>query len=278
MTMRTRPIAIRFLGFSLREIAIFDATFSVEQVRDLRYFRLPEDSLQEADICLVNADDLKALASLARLTPNDASPVLLVGMSQVELPYLAVQKPIRWLKLFDALDALIRKRDQLRVLQNPGDLALNAGPPERRRRERLDLDLTDPREYRRMRAKLPQTDRILVVDRQSTFRDDLALNMAAYAVPVEWVDDAASAVEVYVQQPISIVLINPQLPDLDPYFFCGQIKRRHQETRISVIFLVEEGFSYDHALARQAGCDGFLMRELGQPQIFMALSKFLLAR
>ena len=42
-----------------------------------------------------------------------------------------------------------------------------------------------------------------------------------------------------------------------------------------MIFLVEEGFSYDHDLAQQAGCDGFLIRELGQPQIFMALSKFL---
>lgn len=275
MKDKFKSIAVRFLGFSTREINIFDATFSLAQNLDYHYSRLSEDSLQEWDICLVNADDLKALASLAKLTPGDAYPVLLVGMPQVELPYPAVQKPIRWLKLFEALDALIGKRDQLLAQQNPGDFVLNAGPPERRRRERLDLDLTDPREYTRMRAKTPQIDRILVVDHHSTFSDDLALTMAQHVVPVEWAGDAVSAAEAYVQQAISIVLVNPQLPDLDPYFFCGQIKHRHQATRISVIFLVEEGFSYDQELARQAGCDGFLMRELGQPQIFTALSKFL---
>ena len=277
MKNKSRSIAVRCSGFSTREINILDATFAVEQSRDHHYFRLSEDSLQEWDICLVNSDDLKALASLAKMVPSEFHPVLLVGMPQVELPYLAVQRPIRWLKLFDALDALIGKRDLLLAQRNPSHLALGVSPRERRRRERLDLDLTDPSEYERMRAKAPQIDRILVVDQYSTFRDDLALTMAAYVVPVEWAGDAASAAEVYVQQPISVVLINPRLPDLDPYFFCMQIKHRHQGQghRISVIFLIEEGFSYDHELARQAGCDGFLMRELGQPQIFMALSKFL---
>ena len=48
--------AIRFIGFSAREVNIFDATFSVEQNREKQYFRLPADSLQEPDLYLVNAE------------------------------------------------------------------------------------------------------------------------------------------------------------------------------------------------------------------------------
>ncbi|PUA19275.1 response regulator transcription factor [Glaciimonas sp. PCH181] len=275
MQIKSRSIAVRFLGFSPREIHIFDATFAVELTRSVRYFRLSENSLQQWDICIVNAEDLQALASLDKLQPDDAFPVLLVGTPRVALPYLAVQKPIRWLKLFDALDTLIAHRNQLPLTKNARIPAISTLSPERRRRERLDLDLTDPGVYEKMRVKPALTDRILVVDHNPAFRDDLALSMLDYLVPVEWVGDATSAAEVYMQLPISIVLINPQLPDLDPYFFCEKIKDRYREIRISVFFLVDEPFTYQPALAQLAGCDGFLARNLGQPQIVAALSKFL---
>ena len=188
-----------------------------------------------------------------------------------------VARPIRWLRLFDALDQLISQHSHILSQQNAETPLLAVGLPERRRRERLDLDLTDPRDYEKMRSRPPQTDRILVVDRDALFRDDLALTMLKRLVPVEWVGDSAAANEVYTKLPISIILINPQLPGLDPYFFCRKIKQWHNKTRVTVIFLADRGFAYDPALAQQSGCDGFLMRDLGQPQIFTALSKFLLS-
>lgn len=77
--------------------------------------------------------------------------------------------------------------------QNPSDMALTNGAPDRRRRERLDLDLTDPAEHEGMRVQSPQIDRILVIDKQSTFRDDLAPAMAHHVAPVEWVGSADAA-------------------------------------------------------------------------------------
>lgn len=269
------PFAIRFIGFSAREINIFDATFSVEQHRHKQYYRLPVDNLHEPDLYLVNADDLKALATLAAMAPSNLRPALLVGTPHVELPHAAVGRPIRWLKLFDALDALIDRRLIVLASQNYADPVLVIGVPERRRRERLDLDLTNPLEYERMRIKSPQSDRILVIDNQSTFRDDLSVAMAYHVVPVEWAGNLGDAAEVYVHQTISMVLINPQLPNVDPYDLCATIKRQHQDTRVAVIFLVDKEFAYDHIRARQVECDGFVSRHVDQPQMLLALGKFL---
>jgi CheY-like chemotaxis protein len=272
------PFTIRFIGFSAREINIFDATFSVEQQRQKQYYRLSVDSLQEPDLYLVNADDLKALAILADMEPNNLQPALLVGAPHVELPFATVERPIRWLKLFDALDTLIERRLIMLAKQDPADGALLYHAPDRRRRERLDLDLTDPLEYERMRCRSPQSDRILVIDEQSTFRDDLAITMANHVVPVEWVGNPEAAAEVYTQLSISVVLINPQLARVDPYDLCSTIKQQHDGSRIAVIFLIDTDFAYDHARARQVECDGFLSRHLDQPQILLALGKFLSLR
>ncbi|SFA76608.1 Response regulator receiver domain-containing protein [Collimonas sp. OK607] len=278
MKNHNAPFAIRFIGFSAREINIFDATFSVEQNREKQYYRLSEDSLQEPDLYLVNADDLKALAILADMEPNNLRPALLVGAPHVELPFATVERPIRWLKLFSALDTLIERRLIMLAKQDSADGALHNSVPERRRRERLDLDLTDPLEYERMRSRAPQSDRILVIDEQSTFRDDLSVAMAHYVVPVEWVGTAEAAAEVYTQLSISVVLINPQLEQFDPYDLCSTIKQQHDNTRVAVIFLIDKDFSYDHVRARQVECDGFLSRHLEQPQILLALGKFLSLR
>ncbi|AIY41220.1 twitching motility protein PilG [Collimonas arenae] len=278
MKNHNAPFAIRFIGFSAREINIFDATFSVEQNRQKQYFRLFADSLQEPDLYLVNSDDLKALAMLADMEPNNLRPVLLVGTPHVELPFACVERPIRWLKLFDALDTLMERRQIMLAKQNPSDATLASNVPERRRRERLDLDLTDPLEYERMRNKQPQSDRILVIDNQSAFRDDLALALAHHVVPVEWVGTPDAAAEVYTRLSISVVLINPKLAHVDPYELCTEIKRQHPNTRIAVVFLIEKDFAYDHVRASQVGCDGFLHRHLEQPQILLAIGKFLSLR
>jgi CheY-like chemotaxis protein len=97
-------------------------------------------------------------------------------------------------------------------------------------------------------------------------------------VPVEWAGTPEAAAEVYQRQNISVVLINPQLGRFDPYEVCITIKQQYRDTRVAVIFLIDQGFTYDHVRARQVECDGFLDRHLGQPQILLALGKFLSLR
>ena len=275
MKQHASPFSVRILGFSAYEISLFDATFAAQQNRPYRYFYLPIDNIQEPDIRLVNAGDLKTLATLADWGVDDIRPILLVGKTTINLPYLSIAQPVHRLSLFEALDRLMAKRIAALTRENPGEKGFLGIASERRRRTRLDLDVTDPREFTLMRAKPAKANRILVIDDQSTFRDALLHALEHYPVPVEWVRDAISAAEIYAQQHVSIVLINPCLPDLDPYRMCREIKAQRPATRITVILLIDETFSYDRELAAQVHCDGFLNRHMAQSQLLPVLWKFL---
>lgn len=272
MQIQSFPFAVRLIGFPSQESDIFEATFAIEQGKGYGYFRLADDNLQDPDLYLVNADELKALATLSDLAPSDARPALLVGAPVIALPYACVERPLRWSKLFEALDSLIEKRaDALSRLDASGVVSV----PERRRRDRVDLDLTDPSEYLRMRASVPDNSGILVVDKNPAFRAYLSDFLMRYNMPVAWVGDEAKAVDMCSQQSIALVMINTSTPGLDPYRLCQAIKEAGRVEKTTVIFLVSKPFVYDTVLARSAGADGFLIKPLASHHLLSVLKKFL---
>jgi CheY-like chemotaxis protein len=264
------PFAVRLIGFGPEEAAVIGESFVREQNRAYRYFRLPEDSLQDPDLFLANANEWKALVALSYLGPSDVRPVLIVGSPDVELSYPRVSRPIHWPDLFAALDKLVVIRaDALSRLEASDVVTV----PERRRRDRLDLDLTDPSEYSRMRRP-PLQGGVLVVDKNSALADYVAELLARHHVPVNWTDDEASAVASCKQQKISMVITNTSTPGIDPYRLCHTIKTEVAE-RVTVIFLVGKSFAYDTEQARRAGCEGFLSKPLTSNHLISALKKFL---
>ena len=272
MPPATFSFAVRLIGFADRENAAFEANFAAARVGRHRYFRLEEDNLQDPDLYLVNGGELKALVRLADLGWSEIRPVLLVGSPEVDLPYPRVGWPIDWPGLFGALDALIECRaDALARLEASDIVAV----PERRRRSRLDLDLTDPAEYLRMRAKAPGDGAVLIVDRNPAFRDYLAGVLARQDVPVAWAGDEARAAWLCRQQPVAVVMINTSTPGVDPYRLCRAIKAMEAPLRVTVIFLAGKPFVYDVRQARQAGVDGFLNKPLAGHHLLGVLKKFL---
>jgi CheY-like chemotaxis protein len=276
MAVNVFPFAVRLIGFSDQEIAAFDKNFAAPQGKGYGYFRLTEDNLQDPDLYIVNADELRALVTLADLRPTSVRPALLAGSPAIDLPYPRIERPIRWLQLYKALDELVETRaDALSRLEASDVIAV----PERRRRDRLDLDLTDPVEYERMRAKpLPKDGAVLVVDRKPAFRDYLVELLASRRIPVVWADDETNAVDICKQHPVAMVMINTSTPDVDPYRLCWAIKEKDAPTRTVVIFLVSKPFEYDMQHARYVGADGFLNKPLASHHLISVFKKFLPAR
>lgn len=269
----TQPsIALRFIGFPAHEASVLAATLPIEQGRRYRYFRLPEESLQEADAFLVNGDELAALATLSALGPSALRPALLIGSPSVELPHPSVPRPIRWNRLFEALDALLDQRSAaLARLQAARQVAV----PERRRRNRVDFDLTDPAEYRRLRA-VPSADHgVLLVDHSPALHDVLAGILAPHRIDVELVDSAQAALDAYAAHGRTLVLVNTATPEANPYHLCDEIKKRAGSSRTAVVFLTDAAFHYDRVQAKAAGCDGFLTKPLTQRQLLPVLNRFL---
>jgi CheY-like chemotaxis protein len=276
MPVNVFPFAVRLIGFSDQEADAFDKNFAATQGKGYGYFRLTEDNLQDPDLYIVNADELRALVTLADLRPTSVRPALLAGSPVIDLPYPRIARPIKWAQLYKALDDLVEKRaDALSRLEASDVIAV----PERRRRDRLDLDLTDPAEYERMRAKLPpKGGAVLVVDRKPAFRDYLADLLASRRTPVVWADDETNAVEICRQHPVAMVMINTSTPDVDPYRLCWAIKEKNAPTRTIVIFLVSKPFEYDVQQAHYVGADGFLNKPLASHHLISVFKKFLPGR
>lgn len=272
MTIHNFPFAVRLIGFSPHEEELFEARFAVERGKGYRYFRLAEGNLQDPDIYIANADELRALVTLADLRPSDVRPVLLVGTLDVELPYARIGWPIDGRKLFKALDTLVEKRADALSRLEASDVVM---VPERRRRDRLDLDLTDPAEYEKMRARAPDDGGVLVVDKSPALRDYLADLLARQNVRVEWANDEVNAVELCKQHPIAVVMINTSTPGVDPYRLCWAIKEKDSPVRIAVVFLISKPFVYDIGQARYVGADGFLNKPLASHHLIGVLKKFM---
>ncbi|HEY0845833.1 MAG TPA: response regulator [Noviherbaspirillum sp.] len=272
MTNRTFPFAVRLIGFSDEESVGFESAFGIERNRGYSYFRLTEHNLQDPDLYIANADELKALVSLVDLRPSNVRPALLVGHPAIALPYPRIARPVEWESLLEALDTLVEKRaDALSRLEASDVVTV----PERRRRDRLDLDLTDPAEYERMRAKVPKNGVVLVVDKSPALRDYLADLLVRQKVPVAWVNDEVDAVELCKQEPVAAVMINTSTPGVDPYRLCWAIKEKDSPVKTSVIFLVSKPFIYDVQQATYVGADGFLNKPLASHHLITALKKSL---
>jgi len=272
MQIQSFPFAVRLIGFSSPEAERIDAAFTAEQGKGYGYFRLMDDNLQDPDLYLVDAAELKALVTLSDLAPNDVRPALLVGTPETALPYACIERPLRLSGLFEALDTLVEKRaDALSRLGASGVVTV----PERRRRDRVDLDLTDPAEYTRMRAKLPVNGGILIVDKNPAFRTYLSDLLMHHNMPVAWAGDEAKAADMCAQQSMAVVMINTATPGIDPYRLSKAIKQATRVEKTTVIFLLSKPVIYDVELARSAGVDGYLNKPVASHHLLTVLKKFL---
>lgn len=265
------PFALRLIGFGDPEANKLETIFSAEREKGYGYFRLLEDNLQDADLYIANGEDIKALVKLSHLSHGEVRPALLIGQPVIPMPHPVIDRPVQAQRLFAELDALVEKRaDALARLEASDIIAV----PERRRRDRLDLDLTDPAEYQRMRRQ-PAAGGVLVIDKSAMLRDYLAGVLARQALHVAWVKEADAAVKYCNERQVSVVLINTSLPGIDPYALCQQIKRNNSVRTTSVIMLTGKPFVYEPLKARCAGCDGFLNKPLAPHHLLSALRKFL---
>lgn len=272
MSANSFPFAARLIGFNQQETEIFDATFALDQGKGYGYFRLAEDHLQDPDLYIANAEELNALVALSDLRPSDVRPVLLVGTPTIPLPYTCVERPIRWQRLFEALDQLIEKRADTLARLEASDVVM---VPERRRRNRVDIDLTDPADYENMRTALPRGGAVLIVDKSPAFRDFVAEFLARHQIEVLWAKGEEEAEGACARQRVSVLLINTSVADVDPYRLCQTVKTARPKDKTSVIFLVSKSSDYALDDARKADVDGFLTKPVATQHVVSALKKFM---
>ena len=271
MQSHSYPFAVRMIGFPEDEAKAVSDSFAGD-FSTYGYFRLLEDNLQDPDLYLVNADDIKALVTLADLAPGMARPALLVGVPSVSLPYPHLPRPLRRDTLFNALDSLVEKRaDTLSRLEASSIISV----PERRRRDRVDYDLTDPAEYERMRTRGHAKGGVLLVDKNPAFSDYVADMLERYEIPVDWANTQNKVADDCEENEYAIVLVNTSTPGIDPYDLCEEIKLVNRVRNPAVVFLVGQPFVYDLQRARAAKVDGYMNKPVASHHLMSVLKKFI---
>lgn len=272
MSQKTPTIAIRLLGFPAKEEDTFSTVLAVAREKGYSYACLKQGSLQDPDAYIVNAEDLKAIATLSDINPGEAQPVLLIGKTDISLPYRVMPRPIRWRSLFDILDEMIDRRQLLlTTLSAYNEVAV----PERRRSKRLDLDLTNPVDYQKMRRTGPLPGGILIVDKDNRFREYVAMIMDRYNVSVTLALDARSAMMLDRNNRHALTMINTSTQDVDPYHLCGELKKQGADGKSIVIFLIDRSFNYNVTEAAKVACDGYLNKPLSRKLVLQTIQKFL---
>ena len=268
--MHKYPFAIRLSGFCPEERPRLANILAKAPVDGPGYFCLLEDSLQDPDLTIANGDDLKALARLMATPPTALEPAIVVGNVALDFPYPRLERPLELARLFGMLGELLQRRAEAQALLTARGLPFIT---ERRRRARLDLDITDPDEYRR-RRRPPIKGAVLIVDNSGALRDHMA-TLIGESIAVEWTDTAATAVRLCEETAVSVVFINTSTPGIDPYGLTGAIKALRCGERVVVVLLVGASFHYHSLRARAAGVRGILDKPVADRHIVATLKRLM---
>ncbi|PWF54915.1 response regulator [Massilia glaciei] len=271
MRVKKYLLAIRLLGFQPDEEAQIAAMLGEAPPGGPAFTCLVEDSLQDPDLYVVNGEDLRALAALVDIEPEAGELALIVGPVEMAFPCAQIARPLEPARLCSMLTDLAEHH--MAALQRIRDRGL-ALRPERRRRQRLDFDVTDPALYQSRRRPRP-SGAILIIDKGGALRDHVARLLAVHKLSIEWTDSAAAALHLCEETPVSVVLINTSTPDIDPYVVCAAIKSLPNGSRIAVVFLINQAFGYDSVRARAAGVRGLLDKPVLDRHMVSALKKLL---
>lgn len=271
----SHPHAVRLIGFAPDDSAALAAVLLNGPASGPHFYCLLEDSLQEADLYLVKADEAAALTQLAGLNPCESTPALLLGRASACLPFARIDWPPEPARLHLALAELVARRAQ--ALARLAASGQGAPLVERRRQPRLDIDLSELQggSAHAIRRRPPPAGAILIVDKGGAFRDHVAKVVGARRLPVEWTDSAGAAVALCDETPVSLLMINTATPQVDPYRLCATVKGLPSAARTAVVFLVARNYPYDAARARAAGVRGLLDKPVADRHLYSAITKLM---
>lgn len=254
MQAKKQTFGVRLMGFPPAETAQITAALAQAPMGGPVYSCLLDASLQEPDFYIGNGDNVKAIADLVTLSPGALQPALVIGQAPADVEFPQLPRPIDPQHLCARMAKLAKDR-AMAVAR----LGRRSPPvlPQRRRALRLDLDLTDPAEYEARRRE-PPAGAILILDQRGALRDHVARLLGTHRRAVEWTDSPIAAYRLCEETPVSLVLINTSMPNLDPYEVCARIKAAPEAERIAVILLVGPTSPYDPVRGSQAGVRGIL--------------------
>lgn len=292
-----RTYSIELIGFGAADKAVIQAALALSLDRAMRYVE-HLDIDRRADLFLANADELSALVALSGKAPDTMHPAVLIGADSQGLDWPRIVRPIRWLDLFETLDSCLNRA----VIQR--SVAQTATPTswphvDRRRRPRLDMDLTAPAEYLDMRSALnstsagvlgpvtvlpewltpapvesavnspapwpaPAAARALVVGECSEAKEAFLLQCADAALVVDEAESGLKALDLLERHAYRWMIADRHLADMDVFELCRRAAMQlHAPSPVIVIVGGDDG-RVERMRASLSGCTSLLVGPVTQ--------------
>jgi two-component system cell cycle response regulator len=264
---RGRRFVLEMLGFTEAEKEMLASTF---RLTGRRAFSYAEASTPEerSDVYLVNADNAAALNQLQTRCPNIHAPAVLIGSVAAASPWPVIDKPIRWMRLFEQLDKV-----------------MEAAVTERVRRRSTTSDKWDGRTYRRsvdrnaaakpVYVEPKPMETVLVVDDSATVRAFMRAKLAPFRFDVDYAENGEKAIDMAQAKKYTCIFLDIMMPGIDGYQVCKSIRSNPDSRDTAVVMLTSKTSAIDKFRGNWAGCDTYLSKPVSEDDLLMTIARYL---
>jgi two-component system cell cycle response regulator len=263
----SRRFVLEMLGFTDAEKEMLASTFRLTGRREF-YYAESGAANERTDVYLVNADNPNALNQLQARSPNVHAPAVLVGSPIPAMVWPVIDKPIRWMRLFEQLDKVMA-------------VALTA----RARRQTTSTNKWDGRTYRRAvdkRAAPPPVfvdqdpmETVLVVDDSATVRAFMRAKLAPFRFDVDFAENGEKAIDMAQAKKYTCIFLDIMMPGIDGYQVCKSIKSNRDSKDTAVVMLSSKSSAIDKFRGSWAGCDAYLSKPVSEDELLATIARFL---
>jgi two-component system cell cycle response regulator len=266
---QSHRFVLEIVGFSEIEKGLFVSTFRLTGRRSFTYVEAASPE-ERPDIYLINADNRDALQLLENRSPNRHAPAVLIGREIDGISWPLVERPIRWMRLFEQMDLVMRSALLERARRNLARAPAWDGATMRRSR--------DPR------PKAPEIaatatkpmESVLVVDDSATVRAFMRAKLTPFRFNVDFAVDGESAIAMTGSKTYTCVFLDVMMPGMDGYEVCKQIKAAAGTIPpTAVVLLTSKSSPLDKLRGNLSGCDAYLTKPVAEDELLATIARFL---
>lgn len=298
--------SVEVIGFTPEDRALFTSTFALSARRERQFRRFEAGKTgEQPDLYLVDADSMSAMVELMTREPSPVRPAILVGRDAQGTDWPLVERPIKWTRLFAALDDSVDRAYAARLALARSDKSfVGTMVPGGKGKKPYDINLGTTNidvgelaeaeddfhgtmafdELAALAASGPRmmgdrridvTEGVLVVDDDPRDRQYVATRLLPFSLFVDPAENAEQAIAMLDHKRYQVVLIDIVMPSIDGFTLCKLIKARRGEDVPAVVLVNPRESSLDRMRAKMAGCDAYLTKPFDDDLLIATVAKFL---
>jgi twitching motility two-component system response regulator PilG len=295
--MQNDTYSVEVIGFTDTEQTVLNSVFGLSARRVPKYVRhVASEGLP--DIFLVDSNDEAAIKQLGVRNPVGDVQVVLIGDNACGTNWVLLARPIRWMKLFQAFDAIVgTELPAAPVAQNTPDsaqayakpnLVTPAGLTASIEAKAAPVITVPTREAllekiaattAKMQSFNPAseitTENVLVVDDNLTVREFMRNKLSAFSFDVDYAETGEQAIGLTGQKQYACVFLDVVMPGIDGYQVCKLIKANRSAKKTTVVMLTSKSSPFDKIRGAMSGCDAYLTKPVDEEKLVETIAKYL---